>query len=149
VHASGFDAGTNSSGAFHGATARSYAAYRRDVPTALIDALVSAVGLSARDVVVDLGCGTGQLALPLAVFAGTVVAVDPEPDMLVGLRARAQASGIGDIVCTLAGDRDLAVVGKCVGPLALIGVSNALHWMDAEKVFACSRELLVSEEHWS
>lgn len=32
--------------------------------------------------VVDLGCGTGQLALPMAGRVHAVVGVDPEPDIL-------------------------------------------------------------------
>ena len=39
--------------------------------------------------VLDLGCGPGTLAIPMAGFAGEVVAVDVEPEMLDQLRRAA------------------------------------------------------------
>lgn len=129
-------------GGFRGATACSYATHRRDVPPALVDGVVGAVGLSEMDLVLDLGCGTGQLAIPLSRHVRAVLALDPEPDMLAGVHARVAAAGIENVVCVLAGDGDLAVVGDCVGSLTVVGVANALHWMDADQVFLRSRELL-------
>lgn len=49
------------------------------------------------DVVVDLGCGTGQLSLPLARQAGSVLAVDVSPPMIDRLRARAAAEGLANL----------------------------------------------------
>lgn len=120
---------------FGGSTARAYAACRRDVPAALLDALVTAVDLDERDLALDLGCGTGQLAIPLSRRVQAVLALDPEADMLVALHGRAQALGIENLTCVLAGDGDLAAAGPWVGPLAVLGVANALHWMDAGLVF--------------
>jgi len=51
---------------FGGEVAEFYARFRRGYPAAVLDAVVAAFRLAADDVVVDLGCGTGQLALPLA-----------------------------------------------------------------------------------
>ncbi len=129
-------------GEFRGATARSYARYRRDVPAALVDGVVGAIGLGEMDVALDLGCGTGQLTVPLSRRARAVLALDPEPDMLAGLQARVAAAGIENVVCMLAGDRELTAVGAFIGSLAIVGVANALHWMDTEQVFRRSRELL-------
>ena len=131
-----------SGGGFRGATACSYARYRRDVPAALMDGVVGAVDLNEMDLVLDLGCGTGQLAVPFSSRVRAVLALDPEPDMLAELHARVAAAGTENVVCVLAGDRDLPAVGACVGSLAVVGVANALHWMDADQVFLRSRELL-------
>ncbi|WP_431874551.1 class I SAM-dependent methyltransferase [Micromonospora marina] len=67
---------------FGGEVAAYYARHRRGYPPGVLDALAAAFRLGADDTVVDLGCGTGQLSLPLADRVGTVVGVDPEPDML-------------------------------------------------------------------
>ena len=101
------------------------------------------MGFTDRDWALDLGCGTGQLAVPLANRARVVLALDPEPDMFVGLRARVDDGGVGNVLAVLAADRDLgAIATMCAGSLAVATVANALHWMDPELVFAQSRMLL-------
>jgi SAM-dependent methyltransferase len=52
-------------------------------------------GLGATSVVVDLGTGTGQFAVPAARRFGQVIAVDVSPAMVAALRARADAAGLG------------------------------------------------------
>ncbi|GAA5189801.1 hypothetical protein GCM10023322_43330 [Rugosimonospora acidiphila] len=74
---------------FGGEVAGYYARYRRGYPPAAVDAIVKAFALGTDDVVLDLGCGTGQLTLPLAERVRAVV--DPEPDMLVLARRAAEA----------------------------------------------------------
>jgi 2-polyprenyl-3-methyl-5-hydroxy-6-metoxy-1,4-benzoquinol methylase len=68
--------------AFGGEVAEFYQRYRHGYPEAVIDLLAGAFGLTPADVVIDLGCGTGQLALPLARRVRAVLGVDPEPAML-------------------------------------------------------------------
>ncbi len=65
---------------FHGEVADFYHRYRRGYPPAVIDALVRAFELTGDDIVVDLGCGTGQLALPMARRVRFVMGMDPEAD---------------------------------------------------------------------
>jgi ubiquinone/menaquinone biosynthesis C-methylase UbiE len=48
----------------------------------VIDMLAETFGLNAQDMVVDIGCGTGQLTLPIAHRVRAVFGMDPEPDML-------------------------------------------------------------------
>lgn len=67
-----------------------YAKYRRGYPPAAVDAIAEAFTLTVDDLVVDLGCGTGQLTVPLAARVGAVVGMDPEPDMLMLARRTAE-----------------------------------------------------------
>ncbi|HEY7176041.1 MAG TPA: hypothetical protein VH442_14080, partial [Micromonosporaceae bacterium] len=61
---------------FGGEVARLYEKYRRGYPPAVIDAIVDAFTLTGRDAIIDLGCGTGQLTVPLAARVGRAVGVD-------------------------------------------------------------------------
>ena len=83
---------------FSGETATYYARYRRGYPPAAVDAIAEAFGLGADDLVVDLGCGTGQLSLPLAARVRAVVGVDPEPDMLMLARRTARDGRAGRLL---------------------------------------------------
>ncbi len=131
------------SGEFAGTTASFYAIYRRDVPDALIEAAVRAIGLTSRDLALDLGCGTGQVALPLSRYVNAVLAIDPEPNMLSGLRARLRTMETTNVAPMLGADRDLALIATMWrASLGAVTIGNALHWMDIEHVFAQCRAML-------
>ncbi len=57
-------------------------------------AVLDRAALSARDDVVDLGCGTGNAALLAAERGARVVAVDAAPRLLEVARGRAQTHGV-------------------------------------------------------
>lgn len=124
---------------FAGQTARLYAHYRRDLPSAQTHALIEEMGIRTDDKIIDLGCGTGQLGVPLSAYCSGVVAVDPEPQMLAGLRAR-ETEGI---VCVLADDGELPLLGATLaGPVGAVVVGNALHWMDEPSALRASVDLI-------
>lgn len=56
--------------------------------------------------VVDLGGGTGGLAVPLAALGHLVTVVDPSPDALASLRRRAGEAGVTERVTALQGDAE-------------------------------------------
>jgi SAM-dependent methyltransferase len=131
---------------FAGSTATHYRRYRRDVADAVLATLCDALMLSRADRVLDLGCGTGQVAVPLAARVGAVIAVDPEVDMLAQFYARTKDEGVDNVTTVLGADRDLATLLSALGPqpIAALTVANALHWMDAEQIFRTSRGALRS-----
>src|SRR5271166_3086553 len=53
-------------------------------------ALISAVAVQPGTAVLDLGCGNGQISIPLAMQGADVLAVDVSPAMANQLRADAQ-----------------------------------------------------------
>ncbi|RLK59503.1 class I SAM-dependent methyltransferase [Actinokineospora cianjurensis] len=116
---------------FGGEVADFYDRYRRGYPTEVVDGVVDAFALTGDDVVVDLGCGTGQLAVPLAARVKAVVGVDPEPDML----AHAAAHGAKNATWVVGKDIDLPALRAATGPVAAVTVGQALHWMDHELLF--------------
>ncbi|QYN18947.1 class I SAM-dependent methyltransferase [Amycolatopsis sp. DSM 110486] len=117
-------------------TAGYYDRYRLPYPAAMLTHLVESAHLSGQGRLLDLACGTGQLAFPLSPHFAEVWAVDQEPDMVEVVRAKSAAEdGLRPIVAgaeTLDAQPDyfeLAVVG------------NAFHRLDRDLV---ARRLL----HW-
>ena len=74
---------------FSGEVVEYYARYRRGYPDAVVQRIVDAFALTQDDVALDLGCGTGQLTYALAGRVGTMIGMDPEPDMLAAAAAGA------------------------------------------------------------
>ena len=70
---------------------------------AALDPLVAA-GTRLR--VLDVGGGSGTLAVPLARLGHEVTVVDPSADALATLRRRADTAGVGDDVRAVQGDGD-------------------------------------------
>lgn len=66
-------------------------------------ALLHSHGLTADSVVVDIGAGTGQFAVPAAHHFGRVVAVEISPAMRDMLRERAAADGLATLECVRGG----------------------------------------------
>ncbi|WP_018784419.1 class I SAM-dependent methyltransferase [Micromonospora sp. CNB394] len=121
-----------------------HARHRRGCPPEVLDALAAAFRLGADDTVVDVGCGTGQSSLPLAHRVGTVVGVDPEPDMLAIARRTALDRGIGNATWLLGSDSDVPALSRLLGGgrVGALTVAVAVHFMDRDALFAAARPLL-------
>jgi SAM-dependent methyltransferase len=130
--------------AFGGEVAEFYARYRRGYPGELVEAVLAAIGVGPDDVVLDLGCGGGQLTGPIAGRVRTVIGMDPEPDMLAIARRGAAEAGVGNAVWVLGADTDVPALGALLGPgtLGAVTIGQALHWMRHEELFAAVRPLL-------
>lgn len=122
---------------FRGEVTDFYRRYRRGYPPAVIDRLVNAFALTRHDVVLDIGCGTGQLTLPLAERVRAAVGMDPEPDMLARARDAARDRRVGNAGWLLGADTDLAAPHALFGDhrLGAVTVAQALHWMDHDALF--------------
>jgi SAM-dependent methyltransferase len=88
---------------------------------------------------IDLGCGTGELARPLAGAFDDVVAVDIEPGMIAGGAQRAAQEGIGNITWRA---EEAEVTSIAAGAADLITVGSAFHWMDRALVLDKARAML-------
>lgn len=123
---------------FSGEVADFYTKYRRGYPAAVIDSLVDSLRLTRDDVVVDLGCGTGQLTLPVAQRVRAVVGVDPEADMVAAARRNALGQGVANATWVVGADADVPALGALLGDRSVgaVTIGQALHWMDHEALFA-------------
>ncbi len=64
------------------AAAKHYLKGRPAYVKGLVLKITRELSLGPDDAVMDLGSGPGQLAVMFAPFVGSVVAIDPSPDML-------------------------------------------------------------------
>ena len=134
-------------------TAQFYAEYRPDYGEDVIEHLAEHFGVGPDSRVLDLGCGTGQIALPLAAHAERVVGMDPNPAMLRQARQRAEAAGVETVEWQQGSDEDLPAID---GPLRLTTIGRAFHWMDQERTLEGLRVLtepdggvaLVDDTNW-
>lgn len=111
---------------FYGA-AHYYARYRLPYPDALFDLLVDRFGLDRTGRILDLGTGTGQLAIPLAAHCGEVVALDISEEMIAeGARSAARV-GATNLRWSVMAAEDLP---PTLGPCRLVTIGAAFHWMD-------------------
>ena len=129
---------------FGGEVAGFYHQYRRGYPPTVIGALLDSFGLTSDDVVIDLGCGTGQLTLPIASQVRAVAGVDPEPDMLARARQAAAEQGVRNATWLLGADTDLPALAALLGSrrAGAVTIGQALHWMDYRELIPALVPLL-------
>ncbi|MER5757687.1 class I SAM-dependent methyltransferase [Streptomyces sp. NPDC002082] len=111
-----------------------YAQYRPTYPDGVFDLLTNRFELNGSQAVLDLGCGTGAVAIPLAPFVRSVDAVDPEPAMLGEGRRIADERGATGIRWHL-GD-STTLTGLRLPPIDLCTMGKSFHWMNQPQVLA-------------
>jgi SAM-dependent methyltransferase len=113
-------------------TAPYYARYRPGYPDEMIRQVIERFGLDGTGRLLDLGCGTGQLLIPLAPHVATAIGMDPEPEMLVEGARVAAAAGVSNAVWIEGGSLDLDRLRDQIEPLRLTVMGRSFHWMDGE-----------------
>jgi SAM-dependent methyltransferase len=117
-----------------------YAKYRRGYSAAVFDTLISRFALLPDSGILDLGCGTGNVAIPLAERGFYVHAVDPEPEMLAEGRRRGAALSVGGITWEAGSDTTIDRLG--LPPLRLCTMGLSFHWMDRAAVLQALDSLI-------
>ena len=120
-------------------TAPWYARYRPSYPRALFDHLLARLGPSAKETLVDLGCGPGRATLPLAPLFHQVIAIDREPEMIVEARKQAAARAITNVDWRVCRAEELELP---LGSVDLIIVGDAFHRLDQKRTIASARAWL-------
>ncbi|MER7362131.1 class I SAM-dependent methyltransferase [Nonomuraea wenchangensis] len=105
-----------------------YARHRLDHGEEAIAHVAAVLGRDAT--VLDLGCGPGTVAIPLAPHVREVLAVDPDPEMLAeGRRLGAHVPNIR----WLSGD---STGLAALPPFGHVVMGRSFHWMDRRAVLA-------------
>jgi len=98
---------------------------------------LQALGLNETTTLVDLGAGTGALALAVAPLSRRVIAVDVSPAMLAVVRRKAQQQGLRNVECVRGGFLTYEHTG---GPADFVYTRHALHQLpDFWKAIALER----------
>lgn len=121
---------------FDGAAER-YDLARPGYPSEMVDDLVAVAGLTEHSSILEIGCGTGQLTVPLARLGATVTAIE------LGARLAALARR------NLADHPAVTVVTGAFEDLPpperghdLVVAATSFHWLDeATRVERCARAL--------
>jgi SAM-dependent methyltransferase len=120
--------------------AEHYERYRSPYPSDLLDDLMHRTGVDGDGRLLDLACGTGQIAFALREHFSEVWAVDQEEDMVAFGRRKAARLGIANI-------RWIAQKGEDLDPGAcrfdLVAIGNAFHRLRRRQVAARVREWLA------
>jgi SAM-dependent methyltransferase len=114
-------------------TAEYYDRYRLPYPEAMTEDLIARTGVSGQGRLLDLACGTGQLAFPLRRSFAEVWAVDREPDFVQMVQAKAYRLGAGNIRPVAA---DAETLGAEPGHFELAVIGSAFHRLDRDLVAA-------------
>jgi ubiquinone/menaquinone biosynthesis C-methylase UbiE len=123
---------------FTGDIADYYASFRRGFGPAALAFVVNRLEVGPGELVMDLGCGTGQLAVPISSHVRHVLGVDPEPDMLAHARDAARRQGAsGRTSWMLGSDAGVPGLAGLLGKAAVdvMTISNAVHFMDTKRLF--------------
>ncbi len=108
-----------------------YAKYRPRYPQKLYDDIAANFKLDGRGQLLDLGCGTGELALPLAKYFKKVLALDPDIGMLAAGRDKAKKQGIANVTWQKGSSKELISLEDS---FRLVTMGQSFHWMDQETV---------------
>jgi SAM-dependent methyltransferase len=125
---------------FRGA-APHYTVGRLPYPDGLEDAIVEALGLDGANILLDVGCGPGVLALRLAARVDHAIGLDPDPGMLAEAHRLATARGITNVEWILARAEELADHVR-PGSIRAATFGASFHWMDRDLVAALVHDAL-------
>ncbi|SCK06811.1 class I SAM-dependent methyltransferase [Streptomyces sp. WMMB 322] len=121
-------------------TAVHYERGRLPYAPGLADALAGALNLDGRGRLIDVGCGPGTLALPLAHLFGETVGVDPDSGMIAEAARKAAGRGLSAKVRWVRARAEELPAG--LGTFTVATFGQSFHWMDRDAVAATVKEML-------
>jgi SAM-dependent methyltransferase len=107
------------------AAAADYARYRSGYPVEVVDEVVRAAQLRAGSRVLEIGCGTGQLSIPLAQRGIALVAVELGPNLAA--IARQRLAGFPAVRIEVGAFEEWPLPAE---PFHAVVSASAFHWID-------------------
>jgi len=124
-------------------TASYYDRYRLSYPTELISDLVARASLDGAGRLLDVACGTGQLAFALQPFVAEVVGIDQEQDMVDFASAKASSRGLPKMQWVTRRAEEFSAAK----PFDLATIGNAFHRLPRSVVAERARQWLAPGGH--
>jgi trans-aconitate methyltransferase len=121
-------------------TAAYYSRYRPLYPAALVRYMIHRFSLDGNGNMLDLGCGTGQLALRFSDWFEKIAGVDTEREMIEEAMRLSKEARVENMEWFV-GDLD-SYKAKHTQPYKLVTIAKAFHWMDREKVLESLYEMI-------
>jgi ubiquinone/menaquinone biosynthesis C-methylase UbiE len=122
-------------------TASYYAKYRTPYPSEVFKEIIAEYQPDGTGSLLDLGCGTGEILLPLAGFFKTVTGIDINEEMLEMARVRAAETKISHVEWK---SISAEMIGALDSKFDLITAGNSFHWMDRKAVLQKSYDKLTA-----
>jgi SAM-dependent methyltransferase len=104
-----------------------YDRYRPATPTPAVDALINATGIGLRTRVVEFGCGTGQLSVPLAATGANLTCVEPGARLAAIAARNLSPFPTAAVECATFEDWPISTER-----FDAVVVANAFHWLDPD-----------------
>ena len=117
-----------------------YVRYRVPYPEPLLAETRTKADLSGQGSLLDLGCGTGEIALHMAPFFRDVTAVDIDPEMLAAAKQKAQKWEIETIQWRNQRAEEFSTEASS---FELVTIGAAFHWMDRPTIAERVQEWLL------
>ena len=128
-----------------GGSARYYRAGRLPYPPDLVSAFREELDLDGSGRLLDVGTGTGEIALLLASLYEEVVGLDADVGMVAEARAEAARRGLGNATWVHARAEDLPL---SLGTFRTATFAQSFHWMDRPRVAAVVLQMLEPGGAW-
>ncbi len=112
-------------------TAKYYTKYRPKYPKEFFADAIKNFSFNGKGSLLDLGCGTGELSIPLSPYFKKVIAMDPEPEMLKEGKLQAKRARVKNIKWVRGGSD---TVSPKMGKFRLVVMGRSFHWMNKDRI---------------
>jgi len=110
-----------------------YAKYRPGIPEEIINIIVKHFDIKLNDRLLDIGCGTGQVALAMEGKCGEMVCLDSDPEMLKQAKKVTKDFQM-KLTWINRGSQDLGKVKENFDIFKIATICRAFHWMNQKQV---------------
>lgn len=125
-------------------THRYYAKYRPGIPSEVIDIIIKHFSIGLNDRILDIGCGTGQVALAMEGRCSEMVCMDSDPEMLKQAKKLTNNSNL-KFTWINQDSKVLRTVKSKIGSFKLATICRAFHWMNQKQVLNDLNDLIKEE----